>query len=640
MSEQYYINLFFNHMQNYKASPNSSTETPLKKIIVDIDKKFPKSPILQYYLGFYYDEIHNTELAIKKFTKCIQLLPFFSQPYLHLSNIYMSNNQHDKALPFLQDIFRKRTIDMKSGSLKRIINLPEQMQIGVMLQTIHEKNGDNDKSLNVLNSMLHFLTTHSPSMTDPFYVLWFKQISLSLANACSNIDPQQSFEHLLKAICTECQTECPPTISAINKNLLSKLLVHMHYADHSLFGNPANALDIKTFKTIQTTTAQTYTPHVIPKFPLPKNNGKINIGYLSPDFNKNAVGLFLTCFLKHYNHSQFNVFVYYTNHQSDEFTTVFKNYPKVIWTEVAHMDDSSLYNLIKFKHRIDVLVDLISAGVSNKLELMSMSPANVIINYLGYPGTSFIPQVTHKLTDAISDPLESHKSHYTEKLIRMPRCFLCFSLFENLPNIPPINPTFDSQNTIYAGVMNKSLKFHPNILKAWKEILSSNKNLVLCIKQDEPSSLASNLSDFIDSVPSNQIKIIPFQPSLPEYLNVFNRFHFCLDTFPYSGTTTTCTSLYMGVPVFTIYNPRNMHVSNVSTSVIKGTDPTLVQTFVCNDFPDYVSRVNDFCSLLLNNPDSHSWNKRWRQDLQTKFLQLMEPQRFMREYENVIKNLL
>jgi tetratricopeptide (TPR) repeat protein len=135
-------------MQNYKSSPNSSTETPLKKVVSEIDKKFPKSAILQYYLGFYYDEIHNTELAIRKLAKCISLLPFFSQPYLHLANIYINNNQHEQALKILQEIFKKRTVDMKSGSLKRTINLPDQMQIGVMLQSIHEKMGDNEKVFN------------------------------------------------------------------------------------------------------------------------------------------------------------------------------------------------------------------------------------------------------------------------------------------------------------------------------------------------------------------------------------------------------------------------------------------------------------------------------------------------------------
>jgi predicted O-linked N-acetylglucosamine transferase (SPINDLY family) len=527
---------------------------------------------------------------------------------------------------------------MKSGSLKRTINLPDQMQIGVMLQTIHEKMGDNEKSLNILHAMLHMLQSHSSSTIDPFYVLWFKQISLSLANVQG--DPQQCFTHLLHAISTECVPEYnSPEISAINKNLRHKMFIQMHYADHSLFQNAANTMDTKTFKTIQSATEKTYAGYIIPKFPLPKNNGKINIGYLSPDFNKNAVGLFLTCFLKHYDPSHFNVFVYYTNHQSDEFTTQFKSYP-VTWIDAAYMDDSALYNLIKFTHRIDVLVDLISAGVSNRLELMCMSPANVIINYLGYPGTSFIPQVTHKLADGISDPLESHNTHYTETLVKMPRCFLCFSLFDNLQNLPQINPTFDSGDTIYAGVMNKSLKFHPNILKTWKEILLHNKNLVLCIKEDEYSSSSNSIvQQFMNSVPPNQIKIIPFQPSLPEYLSVFNQFHFCLDTFPYSGTTTTCTSLYMGVPVFTVYNPNNMHVSNVSASIITGTDPALAKRFVCNDLDDYVSRVNGYCSLLTDNTE-YSWNKSWRQDLQSKFLQLMEPRRFMHEYESVIKSLL
>lgn len=39
-----------------------------------------------------------------------------------------------------------------------------------------------------------------------------------------------------------------------------------------------------------------------------------------------------------------------------------------------------------------------------------------------------------------------------------------------------------------------------------------------------------------------------------------------LDTFPYAGTTTTCESLYMGVPCVTMAGP--VHAHNVGVSLL------------------------------------------------------------------------
>jgi predicted O-linked N-acetylglucosamine transferase (SPINDLY family) len=43
----------------------------------------------------------------------------------------------------------------------------------------------------------------------------------------------------------------------------------------------------------------------------------------------------------------------------------------------------------------------------------------------------------------------------------------------------------------------------------------------------------------------------------------------CLDTYPYSGTTISCTAMTMGNIPFCLYNKKNWHVSNVTGSFVK-----------------------------------------------------------------------
>lgn len=68
-----------------------------------------------------------------------------------------------------------------------------------------------------------------------------------------------------------------------------------------------------------------------------------------------------------------------------------------------------------------------------------------------------------------------------------------------------------------------------------------------------------------------------------------NKSKFCLphslDTFPYAGTTTTCESLYMGVPCITMGG--SVHAHNVGVSLLSavGKDPIF-------------SFYHSFCSIL------------------------------------------
>jgi len=60
---------------------------------------------------------------------------------------------------------------------------------------------------------------------------------------------------------------------------------------------------------------------------------------------------------------------------------------------------------------------------------------------------------------------------------------------------------------------------------------------------------------FVDhGIPPDRLSLIGKLPR-PEFFRLYREVVVMLDTFPYTGTTTTCEILWIGVPVITLSGP-------------------------------------------------------------------------------------
>ncbi|GFZ08888.1 tetratricopeptide repeat (TPR)-like superfamily protein [Actinidia rufa] len=211
------------------------------------------------------------------------------------------------------------------------------------------------------------------------------------------------------------------------------------------------------------------------------------------------------------------------------------------------------------------------------------------VTWIGYPNTTGLPTIDYRITDALADPPNTRQKH-VEELVRLPKCFLCYM---PSPEAGPVTPTPALSNGfITFGSFNNLAKITPKVLQVWARILCAVPNSRLVVKC-KPFCCDSVRQRFLSTLEQLGLESLAISshllrsaifllwervsiafPSekcgitfLAEERQPFRRFlQLSLDTFPYAGTTTTCESLYMGVPCVTMGSL--VHAHNVGVSLL------------------------------------------------------------------------
>jgi protein O-GlcNAc transferase len=305
-----------------------------------------------------------------------------------------------------------------------------------------------------------------------------------------------------------------------------------------------------------------------PEPPCLKSRGtnKIRIGYVSPDLRAHSVAWFLMAILENYNRDLFHVTCFSDTSSPDSVTSEIRSLAGD-WQNISGFSDNQVFELVK-KCNIDILVDLAGHTANNRLGVFAMQAAPVQVSYLGYPNTTGLKTVKYRITDDIADPPGEADTLHTEKLIRLPDCFLCYTPGKESPEISPA--PFEINHYITFGSFNVLAKMSDECIKAWGTILQQTKSSKLILKSaglDDPDTRIFISKRFMQyEIEPQRIEMIPRTKDIRSHLQLYNRVDISLDTFPYNGTTTSCESLWMGVPVITLTGDR--HAGRVGSSIL------------------------------------------------------------------------
>lgn len=309
----------------------------------------------------------------------------------------------------------------------------------------------------------------------------------------------------------------------------------------------------------------------------------LKIGFVSADFKIHSVSYFLEPLLAALDRKKFKVYCYSGVRNPDAVTERFKSLADS-WVDSFEMDDDLLAEKI-VAEKIDILVDLSGYTRGNRLGVFARKPAPIQITWLGYPDTTGLRAIDYRISDAVADPIDVADKLHTERLIRLPDCFLCYQPPYDAPKVMP-TPVHEKKYITF-GSFNNLVKVTPEVLAVWSRIFNSVSSARLVLKcrtliDDENHNYWLNLLEK-HGIDTTRLLLIPYDISKMNHFARYGEIDIALDTFPYNGTTTTCEALWMGVPVITLAGDR--HASRVGASLLSCVG---LNELVANSHEEYV----------------------------------------------------
>jgi protein O-GlcNAc transferase len=291
------------------------------------------------------------------------------------------------------------------------------------------------------------------------------------------------------------------------------------------------------------------------------NPDRLRVGFISGDFRTHSVAHFFEPILSSRDRSAF-VYVLYSNFHVQDAVTQRLRAIADEWRDVWQLTDDALIELIH-ADRIDILVDLSGHTAYNRLAVFARRAAPVQISYLGYPSSTGLATMDYRITDAVTDPPVPADEWHCERLLRLPHSQWCFRPF-GTPPTPGLLPA-RAAGFVTFGSFNNLTKASETLLRCWVEILVKLPAAHLRLTRVRSAQRAAEIVAMFrqSGVGAERIECVSYAND-PPYGSQFAGVDIALDNYPYNGVTTSCESLYVGVPVISLHGSNGVSRSGLS----------------------------------------------------------------------------
>lgn len=337
--------------------------------------------------------------------------------------------------------------------------------------------------------------------------------------------------------------------------------------------SPFSALGVfDSVSTIQSV-AQTYvekkysrlTKQLVSTWPIATSR-KIRIGYFSSNFHSHAMMYLMAELFTLHNRNAFEVHGFSFGPNINDRIRQRVQVAMDRFYEVSSLSDKDLIRFARNKE-IDIAIDIVGHTEDSRPMLFISRVAPIQVNYLGYPGTSALPNMDYLIADRTVIP-ETHRKFYSEKIIYLPNCY---QVNDSTRTKSDRSITREQNNLPLDAFVfccfNNTWKIMPDIFKIWMSILREVRGSVIWLLTDSEDARENLAMEATNA--GVEPKRLVFAKRLPmdDHLARHQLADLFLDTLPYGAHTTASDSLWSGLPVLTVRG--NSFASRVASSLLE-----------------------------------------------------------------------
>lgn len=314
----------------------------------------------------------------------------------------------------------------------------------------------------------------------------------------------------------------------------------------------------------------------IEKKPLDDGNGtkklraagsRLRIGYMSGDFRAHPVGYLVSDVLKHHSRDGFEIYGYALQPPDDSAVATSIRQRLDVFRDLSRLSVRESAQLIR-DDNVDILVDLAGWTTYGRSGILSLRPAPIMVNWLGYPGSlGHHALADYIIADAVVIP-EDAASLYSEKVVRLDGCYLPYDAGKGVGDPVPRSELGLPDEAFVFCSFNRQYKLNPSVIGLWSRILTAVPGSMLWMSDGGDATSDRLRQEFqVRGVASERLLFSKSVPDRGHHLARIRAADLALDTFPYNSHSTGLDALFAGVPMVTLlgeYFPGRVGASTLS----------------------------------------------------------------------------
>lgn len=320
-----------------------------------------------------------------------------------------------------------------------------------------------------------------------------------------------------------------------------------------------------------------------------RGDRKIKVGYFCAWFDSDTFKSILGQVIKRADREKFEIYGYSSSPVSDEIKAAF-DHVKV----TGGLSDAEFVKFVR-ADQIDICIEITGFSPFNRFSAMASRCAPIQVSYLNHTGTSAVPNVDYILADEVSVPPD-HDRHFTEKVWRLPGCFLSYNYDAyEMPAIAP--PPSIERGYVTFGCFGSGGKISTPLIELWSKVMHRVPGSKFFVRnnqlstQDNRAFMENRFRRF--GIDASRLTILG-GTDRATILKCYDEIDISFDTWPYCGGNTVAESLWQGVPVVTLKTARFSGRYGASLLLVAGCGE-----LVANSQEEYI----DLASALAGSPD-------------------------------------